>query len=369
VNLTSKLEPAALSREDNRSDDWLIKPARRRFGLWTCWVFALATAVGYSTRFPLSATTPPAIHALPAFAVGFLLIAWALRRPDLFSVATRSLILLLLTLVVVVSFLGGGLGAAFLAILPFVPLVATFLAGVRAGWLTTALSAVRLVVLGSLDRLAVSVPEPPSGPIGSWLRALVLVMACGMITGLIWFYENHVARLRKVLKSTATSDDLTGLANRGSLDDTLALEHHRLSRHPISSLSLVLFGIDHFKSYNDIYGHQAADECLKLISDTARRRVRRVTDLLARYGGDEMLAVLPATSRGEASTLAECIRRDVEVLAMPHTGSPHGVVTVSLGVATAAAEELESVDALLSLADSALARAKEEGRNKVVVSD
>lgn len=267
----------------------------------------------------------------------------------------------ILGIVLLVALGHRSLEAPVLALLPVAPAVAALLAGPRAGWWTLGWTALGVLLLGLF--------RPPEAPVGAMLRAALLLGVSGLGVALIGRFEREVDRLRGLLRSTASHDELTGLANRGSLDDTLALEHHRLARHPTSALSLILLGLDHFQSFNDIHGHATGDEVLQRVASTVLTRVRRATDVLARYGGDELLAVLPATTRGEAAAVAECIRRDVEALGVEHRGSPAGIVTVSLGVAAAEADAPGSVDAMLTRADTALAESKRTGRNRVTVAD
>lgn len=242
-------------------------------------------------------------------------------------------------------------------------IAAVHLGGTQIAWPTGLTSIAGLALLGALHASRAL----PVGEIGwaSLVRAASITGVCILILGLSDFYERQLGRLRAKLRAAATTDPLTGLANRGSLDDALAVEHHRLARYPDSCLSIVLFDVDHLQEYNESNGHQAGDEVLKRIAETALQRARRAPDLLGRYGGDEMLAVLPATSGLDASIVADCIRRDIESLALAHPASEHGVVTVSLGVVAEKATNRGSIDSLLTDADQALSQAKAGGRNCV----
>lgn len=131
-------------------------------------------------------------------------------------------------------------------------------------------------------------------------------------------------------------------------------------------LSLILADIDFFKAYNDTYGHQAGDECLKTVASAIQSALKRSEDLLCRYGGEEFAVILPETHKGGAVHLAEGIRAAVENMKIAHEGSKiSGYVTVSLGVATVLpARDLSPKD-LVAAADAALYNAKCEGRNRV----
>lgn len=171
------------------------------------------------------------------------------------------------------------------------------------------------------------------------------------------------------LQRLATCDGLTGVANRRSFDDTLNAEWRRATRES-RALSLLMLDVDYFKHYNDTYGHQGGDECLKRVAGAMREVTKRPSDAVARYGGEEFAVVLPATDLSGAYIVAERIRAAVEKLAMPHAKSQVADhVTVSIGVASVLVS-LDGVQAnLVGAADAALYRAKMEGRNRVVVAD
>jgi diguanylate cyclase (GGDEF)-like protein len=168
------------------------------------------------------------------------------------------------------------------------------------------------------------------------------------------------------LEELATSDGLTGLANRRLFDDFLDQEWRRHQRHG-RPLSLLLLDVDFFKRYNDTYGHPAGDECLRKVGTALRSAVQRTEDIVARYGGEEFAAVLPETDAAGARALAERIRTSVAELAIPHSSSDTAAhVTVSLGVATTVPPRDGALDGLVQTADKALYEAKERGRNRVV---
>ena len=164
----------------------------------------------------------------------------------------------------------------------------------------------------------------------------------------------------------AKTDSLTQLANRRHFDEVLDKEIARLQRSG-EPLSLLILDVDHFKAYNDNYGHIAGDECLKQIAGVFQRNLNRTSDLAARYGGEEFAGVMPGTEHPGTILLAEQIRADVEALKILHGKSltaPH--VTISLGVATFNCAQLKSSSHAVAIADKLLYRAKTEGRNRVV---
>ncbi len=138
-------------------------------------------------------------------------------------------------------------------------------------------------------------------------------------------------------------------------------------------MSLLMIDVDQFKVYNDVYGHQAGDECLRVVAKVIAAAVNRPRDLVARYGGEEIAVLLPNTGNAGAATVAETIRAQVEALALRHdANTPSGVLTVSIG----SASRVPSLDRsriaprdLIALADAALYQAKQNGRNRVAVAD
>jgi diguanylate cyclase (GGDEF)-like protein len=127
--------------------------------------------------------------------------------------------------------------------------------------------------------------------------------------------------------------------------------------------------IDNFKALNDTYGHQAGDECLKRVAGALAETLRRAGDVAARYGGEEFAVILPATDAEGACVLAEEIRAGVHALGIPHQKSEHGVVTVSLGVASMVARETRAPEELVAAADRALYVSKNAGRNRISTAD
>ncbi|WP_143137236.1 GGDEF domain-containing protein, partial [Burkholderia ubonensis] len=130
-------------------------------------------------------------------------------------------------------------------------------------------------------------------------------------------------------------------------------------------LSVLFIDVDHFKSFNDYYGHQAGDNVLRQVAQCALRCLRRPSDHVARYGGEEFVVTLPDTDARGAATVAEAIRRAIAGLDVEHVMSPYGLVTVSIGTATTTRDRALSAAMLLKLADEALYEAKSNGRNRV----
>jgi diguanylate cyclase (GGDEF)-like protein len=180
--------------------------------------------------------------------------------------------------------------------------------------------------------------------------------------------RNHIElkRSRDLLEQLTTQDHLTGISNRRRFDDSLAQEWQRAAREQ-TPLSLVAIDIDHFKAYNDHYGHPQGDQCLIRVARALVTCVTRPTDLVARCGGEEFAGLLPSTDSAGAACLAGQMRAAIEAEGLEHARSPtHPHVTISLGVATVVPQAEESAQLLVDLADAALYEAKGAGRNAFV---
>lgn len=179
----------------------------------------------------------------------------------------------------------------------------------------------------------------------------------------------ELAEANARLVRLADEDGLTGLLNRRAFDAALDAECRRAARAN-APLALLLIDIDAFKAYNDHFGHQAGDVCLRAVSDAVRHAHRRAGELVARYGGEELSVILPGVSPPAAAEMAEQVRRSVENLALPHPASPAArIVTISVGVASCRGDVSCSHEALVAAADRALYRAKQDGRNRVAATD
>lgn len=179
--------------------------------------------------------------------------------------------------------------------------------------------------------------------------------------------EEELLDANHKLTALSVTDGLTGLANRRHFDEKLCDEWARYERTG-KPFSLILVDVDFFKSYNDHYGHQMGDVCLKRIGTILKNWTRRAGDLAARYGGEEFIIIAFNTKLSEAGEMAEGIRQAVEDLHIEHHSNFTGIVTVSIGVSAIEQHECHNQDSLLSAADVALYRAKREQRNCVRVA-
>ncbi|GLR89284.1 sensor domain-containing diguanylate cyclase [Bradyrhizobium iriomotense] len=175
--------------------------------------------------------------------------------------------------------------------------------------------------------------------------------------------------LQDKLASLATTDGLTGLANRRAFDERLAEEWAR-ARRDGTQLSLLLIDVDHFKKFNDHYGHLAGDGCLRALGKILASHARRTADLAARYGGEEFALLLPNTGADGCAQIGEEIRDGLRDLAMLHAQNPPSrLVTVSVGAATSLPSQTATdCNALVAAADRALYAAKDSGRDRLVMS-
>ncbi|MEG4023045.1 diguanylate cyclase [Microcoleus sp. S13C4] len=180
--------------------------------------------------------------------------------------------------------------------------------------------------------------------------------------------KKQLETVNRALHYLATYDSLTEVRNRHSFNEYLDTEWRRLAREE-APLSLIMCDIDYFKLYNDTYGHQAGDECLRQVAAVIQHSVKRPADLVARYGGEEFVVVLPNTDIEGATCVAEMIAQQVRGLHIPHAKSAVSeYVTLSLGVACCIPAPISQPGELLAIADESLYRAKESGRDRVSVA-
>jgi len=186
-------------------------------------------------------------------------------------------------------------------------------------------------------------------------------------------WEKELIKLTDQLKEAneklnrlSMTDALTGIANRRLFDDKIKHEW-KCARRSQQPLSLIMIDIDHFKIYNDNFGHQAGDDCLKQVATALKSALRRPTDFVARYGGEEFSAIIPETDCNAARGIAENLRSAVASLHIPHSKSDNSEwVTISLGVSSLIPNKGQVFQNLIATSDEALYKAKHAGRNRVV---
>ena len=214
---------------------------------------------------------------------------------------------------------------------------------------------------------------------GHDLLALAMIVMAGtlvLISGYIYSLLLELQNAQIALQELADTDQLTKIANRRHFDRKFKVEWRRAMREQ-TPISLLLIDVDHFKKYNDTYGHQAGDRCLQQIAEALESVSHRPADLASRYGGEEFAVLLPVTSQENAAMLAERLRKKIESLKIEHSKSEFGIVTISIGVSccepvwdftgkTPDEEQKVTFPAmLLTASDNALYVSKEQGRNQV----
>ena len=171
------------------------------------------------------------------------------------------------------------------------------------------------------------------------------------------------------LEKLAVTDGLTGIANHRRYEEFYNTEWNRSARSG-RPISVIMIDIDFFKLYNDTYGHQMGDECLKMVAKVLDESVNRLTDIVARYGGEEFVVVLSETDSSGAEVVAEKLRTGVELLKLIHEESQSAEhVTISLGCATTIPQPGGILETLIHEADRALYQSKQKGRNRVTVAN
>jgi diguanylate cyclase (GGDEF)-like protein len=168
------------------------------------------------------------------------------------------------------------------------------------------------------------------------------------------------------LAAISNTDGLTGIANRRHFDDFFANEWRRAKRVG-AKIGVAMIDVDWFKKYNDFYGHQAGDECLKAVAQILKSATHRVGDIAARYGGEEFTIICTATDTDCITNIAEMVHAEINRLQLAHEKSPFGHITISIGVASVVPHGDNTPQSLLLLADNSLYQAKELGRNRIIV--
>lgn len=181
--------------------------------------------------------------------------------------------------------------------------------------------------------------------------------------------QEQLTESNEILQRLSTLDGLTGIANRRHFDATLQNEW-KMGLRQKTPLSLIMVDIDFFKKFNDGYGHQGGDDCLKEVAQTLDETISRPGDFIARYGGEEFVIVLPRTDAKGAAVIAEQLRANVEAKHIAHAySSVADHVSISLGIATMKPDNSNKPENLIAKADEALYKAKEAGRNRFFVAE
>ncbi|MCY0385777.1 diguanylate cyclase [Robbsia sp. Bb-Pol-6] len=232
----------------------------------------------------------------------------------------------------------------------------------------------RLYVFRHLPQFGMIIVVAPSTEdvFGAWRSraAIVAVLMVVFSAALLFVSVLLSVELRDrmtgeaAMRALARTDSLTGLATRRVFDETIRREW-AIARRSARPLTLVFIDVDHFKSFNDAYGHMAGDEALVRIAGILAAGLRYGSDIATRYGGEEFVLVLADTTEEVGALIAERIRATVEDCGIPHVGSPLGHLTISLGIASYNGASAGRTEELVKRADQSLYRAKQNGRNRV----
>lgn len=180
--------------------------------------------------------------------------------------------------------------------------------------------------------------------------------------------QHRVTEANEKLERESATDGLTGITNRRRFDEILGIEWMRAARSG-TTMSLLMFDIDHFKRFNDHYGHVAGDECLRRVAQLLHSSARRAGDLVTRYGGEEFVVLLPGARLSDAEELAQRCQQGIAAMALPHASSPTADhVTFSIGIAFVGPSAAHDPASLVNAADTAMYRAKTAGRARYVVA-
>lgn len=251
---------------------------------------------------------------------------------------------------------------------PFCFLTAFSIASFFAGQLFREAALVNTLMVGALG-IALAHAGWPAVDVIYYTAELAITSAVGAFV-----YQGVERQLRSsflergLLSEMVARDGLTGLKNRGAFDDDYARLWQQASRDR-RPLALLLMDVDHFKAYNDRYGHQAGDAALQRVATVVQRFARRPLDIAARYGGEEFLVALYDLGTEHVREIAEQLRESVQALAIQHDDSPAGVVTASIGVSIVSPRLGRSAEGAVQLADEALYEAKRGGRNGIRLVD
>lgn len=339
-----------------------------RVNLWLAIVFVVGFSLLTQTLVEAAGDVTINLIRILVFApllIGALAIVHSPQYPRVYSRAAQIGAPMFGVAVVVLELLASRQGASLISTV-VIAIIYTYL---MLGMLFYAALRSALIILASYIVLAFSMNVPGS-EIASNAAMLVFANLIGAAVCYTLESANRTNYLEaQLLIEVASRDGLTGINNRRAFDEHLSTVWNQAIRDRMS-LALLLIDIDHFKAYNDYYGHQAGDECLKQVAWSLVRCARRPLDITARYGGEEFAVVLYDARRGHVEEVAAQIQSAIESLSIPHAASQASKrVTVSIGAACIEPVHGRSQYGFIQLADEALYEAKGRGRNCVVIMD
>lgn len=351
-------EPGSLTALKHESGLQLLETLTRVF---------IATMLAVSLlRYLMDLPLPwPALAIQALYGFGLLWLPGLARRSHSLYWPSLAMLLGLLLVIFVVSLGAGGLNAPIVIALPFLPLLAAIFLGRRSMPGFIFLIALFLLLLQGAHCLELIQAQRFDPQTRSLLQLIMVVMMTLLCAGLGYYTDYHNEQMHQQLMLWANTDGLTGVANRRLFDEGLKqewLRNQRMGR----PLSLLLVDIDHFKHYNDAYGHVEGDRCLAAIAQAISYHCRRSGEMVARYGGEEFAVILPNVGLPEAAHIADSLLADISALYDRGNPDLKQTVTVSIGFACTVPRQGEQPERFVIQADEALYRAKRAGRNQSV---
>ncbi|MEP5764598.1 MAG: GGDEF domain-containing protein [Halieaceae bacterium] len=308
---------------------------------------------------------------LPIVVVCILVYLWCFYasryRDNNFGAACVFVVMFTVSLVGT-SIANGGFVAPIIVLLPMTPLLTTMMIGPRAGLVSLAGIVLMLTGMMTLTGMGIEFPITQlSNTDRDLLRGFTLLVTVSLVGMSSWHYASQTELMSATIYQQATHDHLTGLLNRRAFDETLQSEIDRASRNG-DWLSLIVADVDHFKNFNDLNGHIAGDECLRRVSDTMAASFQRSSDAVGRWGGEEFAVILPSTDNIQAERLANELREKIANTPLTGANGQPQSITITLGVGCIRGKRRIDPSELVELADQALYRGKQDGRNRVNVS-
>ena len=337
-----------------------ISDHRTQFVRRTAIVTSIATGLAIATRAAVGEMRLAVIAVGLAGAIGLAAVGIMAGRQISSRRAGIQLVTLFLLLAGFATVCGGGASSPASVTLAACPLLAALAVSRKAGIVVTVLvlSFIGLLGLDAVPHLTPIITEAHEGK----ARSLLLFVTISLVASVAWTYERENADIFARLEELAVTDPLTRLPNRRAFQERLELSCAQ-ARRSGAPISLIILDVDHFKSYNDLYGHTAGDLCLQTVAEVLGNGVRRTADLAARIGGEEFAVILGATSAEGAEQVARQLKASLEDRHLEHAESRTGLVTFSAGIASTT--ELDPSQ-LVDVADLCLYEAKAVGRNRCV---
>ena len=321
-------------------------------------MFALGAGVRLSMQAADAVPYPALVLALACF-----VNALHVLRTAAVDTAGQLLVGIVLVGMLITAMSFGGIGAPSIVLAPLIPAIAILSAGTRVAWVWLALAELVLVAIFALGRYGW---VHSAGVAGLQTAQLLAAMVS---TGLVAWISIRIAVLAEGLLreswKRANIDYLTGVATRRALESALAREVGSAIRHG-QWLTLAMADVDHFKRFNDRNGHQAGDACLVQVAEALVECASRPLDLVGRYGGEEFIVLLPGTDPDGARVVGEHMQAALARRAIPVARGARDCVTMTIGVVSVHGSAIDSIQALIGLADEALYAGKAAGRNRVV---